>query len=197
MWVVKIGGSLTDDPLLVDWLEQLNDLGGGRVIIVPGGGAFAEAARRAQTTWQFDDLVGHNMAVLGMGQFAFLLQGLHPELELCADEKDIVATMHRGRVAVWMPLNLMRRERDELTTWDVTSDSLALWLASRLNAEQVILIKSCAIPPHNDWQALADAEVVDRRFPEFAGRVGTPVTLLERTEVARMRAMLLDSRCGL
>ncbi len=194
MWVVKLGGSLCEDPMLVDWLEVLADLGGGRIVVVPGGGNFAEASRRAQAHWHFDDLAAHNMAVLGMGQFAFMLQGLHPELELCANEEDMVATMHRGRVPVWMPLNLLRQNRDELTNWSVTSDSLALWLAERLNAERVILIKSCPIPPFETWQQLADADIVDRAFPELAEKSGNLVSLLERTELSAMRAMLLDAR---
>ncbi len=199
MWVVKLGGSLCEDPLLVDWLEVLSDLGGGRVIIVPGGGNFAEASRRAQAHWHFDDLAGHNMAVLGMGQFAFMLNGLQSELEMCASEEDMIATMHRGRVALWMPLALLRKQSDELTNWGVTSDSLALWLAQRLNAERVVLVKSCPLPPLSDWQAFADEGIVDRAFPQMAGALGNIVSMLERTEVERMRAMLLDasSPCAL
>jgi len=193
MWVVKLGGSLSEDPMLVDWLEVLSDLGGGRVIIVPGGGNFSEASRRAQANWHFDDLAGHNMAVLGMGQFAFMLNGLQPELEMCASEEDMITTMHRGRVALWMPLALLRKEADELTNWGVTSDSLALWLAQRLNAERVVLVKSCEIPLLSDWQAYADEGIVDRAFPQMAGKLGNIVSLLERTEVGRMRAMLLDA----
>ena len=192
MWVVKVGGSLAHDPTLVDWLEQLNDFGAGRVIIVPGGGNFTEAARRAHTNWHFDELVAHNMAILGMGQFAFMLHGLHPDLELCANEQDIISTMHRGRIAIWMPLNLLRQTDDELTSWEVSSDSLAMWLAERLNAERVVLVKSCPIPPYETWQELADAGIVDQRFPDFAERVSTQVTLLERTELPAMQAMLLD-----
>ena len=143
MWVVKLGGSLAEDPLLVDWLELLTDLGGGRVIIVPGGGGFAESARRAQTLWHFDDLAGHNMAVLGMGQFAFMLNGMHAELEMCANEQDMISTMRRGRVALWIPLNLLRQQVDELTNWSVTSDSLALWLAKRR-------LRDAGRPPR-DW----------------------------------------------
>ena len=193
MWVVKLGGSLAEDPLLVDWLEVLTDLGGGRVIIVPGGGAFADSARRAQTQWQFDDVAGHNMAVLGTGQFDFLLNGLHSELELCANEQDMILTMRRGRVALWMPLGLLRQQADELTNWSVTSDSLALWLAQRLNAERVVLVKACEIPPFDDWRELADCGIVDRHFPELASDSGNLVSLLERTALPTMRAMLLDA----
>jgi len=196
MWVVKIGGSLAKDPLLVDWLEQLNGLGGGRVVIVPGGAGFADAARLAQSEWHLDDVVAHNMAILGMGQFAFMLQGLCRELVLAADERELERAVHSGRVALWMPLELLRRKADELTTWDVTSDSLALWLANRLNAERVILVKSCAIPlatpAPGQWEALAAEGVVDRRFPVLAADAAYPIHLLERTELGRMRELLLD-----
>lgn len=197
MWVIKIGGSLAKDPLLVDWLEQLNDLGGGRVVIVPGGAAYADAARLAQSEWHLDDVVAHNMAILGMGQFAFMLQGLCQDLVLAADERELERAVHSGRVALWMPLELLRRQADELTTWDVTSDSLALWLANRLNAERVILVKSCPVPlaPPTavQWENLAADGVVDRRFPTFAAEAAYPIHLLERTDLARMRELLLDS----
>ena len=45
MWVVKIGGSLSHDPMLRKWLVELCEVGGGRVVIVPGGGDFADKVR--------------------------------------------------------------------------------------------------------------------------------------------------------
>ena len=196
MWVVKIGGSLARDPLLVDWLEQLNDLGGGRVVIVPGGAGYADGARLAQHEWHLDDVVAHNMAVLGMGQLAFMLQGLCPDLILATNERELERAVHSGRVALWMPLELLRREADELTTWDVTSDSLALWLANRLNAERAILVKSCPVPlttpTAGQWDTLAAEGVVDRRFPTLAAAAPYPIHLLERTELLRLRELLLD-----
>lgn len=193
MWVVKIGGSLAQDPLLPVWLEQLNDLGGGRVVIVPGGAGYADTARLAQEKWQFDDVVAHNMAVLGMGQYAFQLLGLCPELVMAADERELERAVHSGRVALWMPLELLRREPDELTSWEVTSDSLSLWLANRLNAERVILVKSCPLPDSlGDWEALSGAGVVDRRFPALAADTACPIDLLERSQLTRLRELLLD-----
>lgn len=196
MWVIKIGGSLAKDPLLVDWLEQLNGLGGGRVVIVPGGAGYADAARLAQSEWHLNDVVAHNMAVLGMGQFAFMLQGLCQELVLAAGEEELERVVHSGRVALWMPLDLLRRTADELTTWDVTSDSLALWLANRLNAERVILVKSCPVPiltpSPSQWSELAEDGVVDRRFPAYAANAAYPIHLLERTGLPRLRELLLE-----
>jgi len=196
MWIVKIGGSLAQDPLLPVWLEQLSALGGGRVVIVPGGAGYADAARLAQNAWQLNDLAAHNMAILGMGQFAFMLHGLCPELVLASDERELERTVHSGRVALWMPLEMLRREVDELTTWDVTSDSLSLWLANRLNAERVILVKSCPVTPFDlptNWHELATAGVVDRRFPGLAADAAYPIHLLERSQLIRLRELLLDA----
>lgn len=190
MWVVKLGGSLSRDTLLPAWLELLARDGAGRVVVVPGGGEFAEAARAAQLHWQFGDLPAHNMAILGMCQFALVLQGLAPALELAADERSLRLALAGGKTALWMPLDLLRREADDLTNWEVSSDSLSLWLADRLEAQAVVLVKSCPIPSAASWEGLAGAGIVDRAFPARAGAARYPITLLERGEIARMRERL-------
>ena len=51
--------------------QTLARLGGGRVTLVCGGGAFADVVRQAQGHWGFVDLSAHNMAVLAMLQAAW------------------------------------------------------------------------------------------------------------------------------
>ncbi len=196
MWVVKIGGSLSRDVLLPAWLELLADEGAGRVVVVPGGAEFAEAAREAQAHWRFGDLPAHNMAILGMCQFALVLQGLVPALELAVDDSGLRRALAGGKAAVWMPMDLLRRQADGLTCWDVSSDSLSLWLADRLEAQAVVLVKSCPIPPTAGWQALVEAGIVDRAFPARAGVARYPVTLLERGQIERMREQLQSRGAG-
>ena len=82
MWIVKLGGSLSRDARLPRWLRMLAELGRGRVVVVPGGAAFADAVRAAQGHWGFDDLTAHNMAVLAMAQTAHMLHALEPRLAL-------------------------------------------------------------------------------------------------------------------
>lgn len=195
MWVVKIGGSVARDPeLLPLWLELLAEHGGGRVIVVPGGGAFADEVRAAQRSWGFDDRVAHNMAVLAMAQTAMLMQGLNPALQPALNEHQIRQTLRRLRPALWVPLELLRQTPDELTNWDVTSDSLAVWLAKRLNAERLIVVKSCEV--HDEWQpdwpALADAGVIDRGFAGFACDAPFPIGLINKAELERMRSLLIE-----
>lgn len=192
MWVVKLGGSLHRDALLPQWLALLAELGGGRVVVVPGGGGFADQARTVQAWWNFGDLAAHNMAVLGMAQGALLMQALSPTLQLAADEAQLRQRIQRGQTALWLPLDLMRQAADELTHWGVSSDSLALWLAQRLHAERLLVVKSCAVEPGASLAQLTAAGVLDGEFATRAEGAAFPIDLLHKGELARARALLLD-----
>jgi aspartokinase-like uncharacterized kinase len=197
MWVVKLGGSLNRDALLPQWLELLCTLGRGRVTVVPGGGGFADQARDAQSHWRFDDVAAHNMAVLAMAQTAMMLRALCPALQPAARDAEIRRQLRQGRTALWMPLELLRDRADELTSWEVTSDSLALWLARRLNAERLIVVKSCAIDAGATLQQNTQAGVLDARFSAWAEGVGFPIDLVQREELERVRLLLMgEVFCG-
>ena len=191
MWVVKIGGSLNDDPLLPQWLDLLVRLGGGRVALVCGGGRFADEVRRAQQHWQFADLPAHNMAVLAMAQSAFLARGLQPELCLASSDNDIRRVLHRGRTAVWLPMDALREQPDDSTNWANSADSLALALARRLNAERMIVVKSCAIGPGHSLALQSATGVLDTRFATLAEDASFPIELIHKADLALMRHRLL------
>lgn len=167
MWVVKLGGSLADSGVLSSWLESL---AAARVAIVPGGGVFADAVRKMQRRWQFGDGSAHAMAILAMAQYGLMLQGLEPRLRPCRRPVQIPRLLACGHSVVWLP--------DPQTvsvpeSWAVTSDTLALWLAQRIGAAHVVLVKSAAVPGGpTAAAALRSADLVDAAFPEFlaAGR---------------------------
>jgi aspartokinase-like uncharacterized kinase len=192
MWVVKIGGSLSHDPMLRKWLVELCEVGGGRVVIVPGGGDFADKVRQYQSEWRFDDLAAHNMCLLAMTQYAILMQGILPELVLASSEAKIRRALRDGHVAVWVPTALMRDTPDAMSNWDTTSDSLAAWLSTMLNAERLIVVKSCAIPETERLETLAAMGVVDRRFVDYVSEANYVVELFSKDNVALMRDRLLN-----
>jgi 5-(aminomethyl)-3-furanmethanol phosphate kinase len=191
MWVVKIGGSLAQDPLLPQWLDLLAQLGGGRVALVCGGGRFADEVRQSQHHWRFDNLAAHNMAVLAMAQSAYLAHGLSPDLHLASSEAELRRVLHGGHTAVWLPLAMTRSQPDEDTHWDMSSDSMALELARSLNAERLVVVKSCAVDRRASLTELTQCGVLDRQFPLRAGGASFPITVVHKTELAWMRSLLM------
>ena len=75
-WIVKIGGSLAAGPAALGrWLLAL-EAGRRRVVVVPGGGPFADTVRSAQAELGFDDSTAHRMALLAMEQYGMALCAL-------------------------------------------------------------------------------------------------------------------------
>jgi 5-(aminomethyl)-3-furanmethanol phosphate kinase len=191
MWVVKLGGSLTGDPLLPQWLALLAQLGGGRVTVVCGGGRFADEVRHAQALWQFDDVAAHNMAVLAMAQNAYMAQGMNPQLQLASSEDDIRRVLHAGHTAVWLPMEWTRTQADALASWDVTADSMAVHLARQLNAERLVVVKSCQIDGSATLARLSQEGVLDRRFASIADGAAFPISIVHKSALDSMRALLI------
>ena len=122
--------------------------------VVPGGGVFADQVRASQRRWRFDDRCAHAMALLAMRQYGHLLAALGA-LETTAD----MQTPAAGTAArVWLPDETVLRE--ELSPgWDVTSDSIAAWLACKFKADWLVLVKPVAFSC-----ATAATELVDAAF---------------------------------
>ncbi len=135
--IVKLGGSLHDAPELRPWLAALATAPGPPRILVPGGGPFADAVRDAQARLGFHDLAAHRMAILAMQQYGLVLQALEPRLGLAETE----AELRDGRPVVWLPWELAGRDETIEASWEITSDSLALWLAHKLEAPLLLLVK--------------------------------------------------------
>jgi aspartokinase-like uncharacterized kinase len=190
MWVVKLGGSLCADPVLPQWLELLAQLGGGRVTLVCGGGSFADEVRRVQAHWQFNDLAAHNMAVLAMAQTAYQVNAMNPGLFLATSKTDIRRVLHKGQTALWLPLEWQRDQPDGQTNWEVTGDSIALDLARRLNAERMVLVKSCRVDPRIPLSQLSEEGIVDKRFASMADGASFPIEIIHKNDLDRMRSLL-------
>ncbi|MDP4003028.1 uridylate kinase [Methylobacterium sp. NEAU K] len=166
--IVKIGGSLAADPeRRRALLAALADGVHGRCVVVPGGGAFADAVRDAQTRAGFDESEAHRRALDAMGRMADALRRIEPRLarstEPWNEPSDAV-------VRVWDPAVLRAGHPAIPESWDVTSDSLAIWLAAQLRAARCILVKSVDARPGHLPATLAAAGLVDAAFPAFASR---------------------------
>lgn len=186
-WVVKLGGSLWSAPELRCWLDVLAGARSVRVVIVPGGGPFADAVRAAQPRIGFGDRAAHVMAMLAMEQYGTALADLEPRLTpaRAPDELDRAA----GPV-VWTPLP-MATAADIAESWDVTSDSLAVWLAQTLGASCAVLVKSAPLPDgtHAAGRLAADG-IVDVALPDRVERFRGSVWCVRSTDHRRFAEAL-------
>lgn len=174
MIVVKLGGSLAKAQTVQGCLAALAR-GKGRAIVVPGGGAFADAVREQQERLRFSDRAAHRMAILAMEQYAVALADVCPALTACNSEREICAALAGGAIPVWLPAAMALADLDIPESWEMTSDSLAAWLAAKIGAARLVLVKSTTAPRPLDPTALAAQGLVDRLFPRFLAR--TELTL--------------------
>lgn len=189
MWVVKFGGSLYDADNLKDWLRLFADH--SSLVVVPGGGPFADQVRKAQTQFGFDDSTAHAMALQAMEQYGRMLCGLQPGLSPAADAEAIHRTLERGDTPVWMPLTMALSDDTIEQNWQLTSDSLAAWLAGQLGIDKLVLIKSVALERDqltSDW--LQSNRVVDPQFAGYVRRYNPQTWLLGRTDIQDLDRLL-------
>ncbi|HTZ78430.1 MAG TPA: aspartate/glutamate/uridylate kinase [Stellaceae bacterium] len=189
MIVVKLGGSLGKAETLRPWLAALARAP-GRAVVVPGGGAFADCVRAEQPRMGFSDRAAHRMALLAMEQYALAMADLEPRLALCASVAEIDAALGRETIPVWLPSAMALADPAIAESWDVTSDSLAAWLAPRLRARRLALVKSVPAPVSLDPAALAASGAVDRAFPQFFAAADVALDWIGPGEEARLARLL-------
>lgn len=168
MIVIKLGGSLTysgELPACLDSVEQ--NYRGKTVVIVPGGGAFADQVRSAQQHWRFDDSTAHAMALLAMQQMALLFNGLKMHFKIARSLAEIQQHVLAEPVLIWSPDIAELDLAGIPASWEITSDSLSAWLANRLSADELVLVKSADVNADLNLAELAEQDIVDKAFYSF------------------------------
>jgi 5-(aminomethyl)-3-furanmethanol phosphate kinase len=142
MAVLKVGGSLSHSPALPDLCREISHLGDHhRLLIVPGGGEFADLVRDFYARLQLSETAAHRMATLAMDQYGYLLGDLIPGAALVADLPAVAQVVPGGRVPVLLPARLMEQLDPLPHSWQVTSDSIAAWVVGALRATLLVLLK--------------------------------------------------------
>src|SRR6184192_3008790 len=156
--VVKVGGGLLSRAGAFDRVtEALTAFTRGRrVLIVPGGGPFADAVRQMFKRIKIGEDAAHWMAVLSMDQYAYALAARIPAAVLVHEEAEIAATIAAGRLPVLAPYRWLEAADPLPHSWEVTSDSIAAWVAGALGARRIVLIK----PADRERKKLVDAYFV-------------------------------------
>jgi aspartokinase-like uncharacterized kinase len=120
------------------------------------------------------------MALLAMEQFGCAIAGMAPSVRTEGTLPSIKACLQRGQVPVWLPTRMVIGRPDIAESWDVTSDSLALWLARRLRARGLLLVKSARLPKGPRSAAeLSRRGIIDVAFPRMLAAHPCPSWCIE------------------
>jgi hypothetical protein len=139
--VLKVGGSLADHPASLRKLcKELASLAENyRLLIVPGGGKFADNVREFDKAYMLSNTVSHRMAVLAMDQYGLLLSDITPN-SYVVDSLEQTKKTPRKRLPILLPSRHILSEEPLEHSWDITSDSIAAYIAGVIHAKKLVLI---------------------------------------------------------
>jgi 5-(aminomethyl)-3-furanmethanol phosphate kinase len=140
--VLKIGGSLSRGSGLETLCREIGRLGEHhRLLIVPGGGGFADQVREVYRRFTLDETTAHHMALLAMDQFGYLLSKLIPGSVHTADLSDACRAAETGKAVVLLPSIAVMKADPLPHSWEVTSDTISAWIAHQSHCPRLILLK--------------------------------------------------------
>jgi aspartokinase-like uncharacterized kinase len=170
--VIKLGGSLLDwpewPPALRRWRQTQPPM---RELLIVGGGGWADLVREADARFALGEESSHWLCLRLMGVTARLAHRLLPEASFIDTWLEAAAERRAPSLAIVDCLPLIEeaeRHREEARlphSWDVTSDSIAAWLAARLGAAELMLLKSQLPSAEQNRRSAAECGYVDRHFP--------------------------------
>jgi 5-(aminomethyl)-3-furanmethanol phosphate kinase len=141
--VIKIGGGLIALPGALDRVCQEVSAASARhsIIVVPGGGPFADAVRAFDRSFLLSPATAHWMALLAMDQYGHVLVDRIRGAVLVDEPGSLLERVNTGSVAVLAPSRWLRSADVLPRTWEVTSDSIAAFVAGAMDAARLILVK--------------------------------------------------------
>lgn len=185
--IVKVGGSLALQPeklrILCVKLTELSHR--RRLVVLPGGGEFADAVRNLDNRFHLSAQVSHRMAILGMDQYGLLLSDLLPGSRLVDNLEQVQEILNLGELPVFLPSAFLFSKDALEKSWDVTSDSIAIYLAGQLGLHKVILVTDVDGVYTCDPKKFSDAKLIRKLSARDLLEMG------ERTSVDKFLPKLL------
>ncbi len=179
--VVKLGGSLLRRS---DWPTALRRWFGlqrqANHLLVVGGGEWVDRLRVLDQRLNFPGTASHWIAIGFMSVTARWVAARLPDCDLL--EEPLTARQARWRtrqerVAVIDPWQWLQGDgfwravpQALPASWDVTSDSIAAWLAVGVAADELVLLKSAG-STSDDAEEWARSGLVDAFFPSACAAV--------------------------
>jgi len=171
--VVKVGGSLLDWPGLAAGLAgYLGARRGDHLVLVVGGGRFADALRDLDARQGLGEARSHALALRVLDVTARALAAIAPGLVVVEEVADLPPAWASGRVPILAPRRFL--DADDRSpgplphTWATTTDAIAARLAARLGARELALLKAAPLPEGTDLIEAARLGLVDPETPAAA-----------------------------
>jgi 5-(aminomethyl)-3-furanmethanol phosphate kinase len=138
--IIKVGGSLAENPQALKGLgNELCRLSKRyALVVVPGGGKFADVVRVLDANFSLPPIISHQMAILAMDQYGLFLSKVIPESITCQTLAEAKRLSAKRALPILLPSKLLSHKAPFVPSWDVTSDSISAYIAVKLNACKVI-----------------------------------------------------------
>ncbi len=166
--VVKVGGSLAMYPQsLLTLCKKLGMLAKKQqLILVPGGGEFADTIRVVDKRFNLTCATSHKMAILAMDQYGLMLSDLLPESELVSEFQEVEKIFDSGGIPLFLPSRHFFIADPLENSWGVTSDSIALYVAAQLKASKLLLVTDVDGVYNRDPRKNSDAKLLAHVSPK-------------------------------
>jgi len=173
--VYKLGGSLLSCDDLAARLRAVLQLRHEcRSLIVVGGGAAADVVRDWSRLHSLPDDASHWLAVRSLSLNRELVRHLLPESREVSSLTVAESIWSDGNPPLLLDVESCLRDAETQDRsrlphcWDVTSDSIAAWVAARWYADELVLLKSASLPSEMTLDEATRLELVDQFFPRLA-----------------------------
>src|SRR5574337_620766 len=141
--LIKVGGSLGRWGGLGKLLDSIAQWKGAtNVLVIPGGGVFADLVRAEYRRSRLSERAAHRMAILAMDQYGLQLCDLASRTAPACSLNQISEVIRSGRLPIYLPSRSVMRRDPFTPSWDVTSDSIAAYIAGIVKADTLLLLKS-------------------------------------------------------
>ena len=134
-WVIKVGGSLFPE----DTIEFCKTLVGKKVIIICGGGDFANKIREYDANVGFSNTATHKTAISCMDIIGMLVADKIDDAEAVYSLEDAKKAVNNGKLPILMPSRLFEYLDPLEHSWGVTSDSISVYISWLLKAKILIV----------------------------------------------------------
>lgn len=176
--VVKIGGSLLErDDLpraLTNWLAVQSV---AETLMVVGGGGLVDAIRRLDRGHAGDDVETHWLCVELLDVTFRIASTWFDQWHRIGSAEELTGAIDRGfssDAPTLVAVGSFYRQGDDAripTDWRTTADTIAAVLATLVDADELVLLKSCDVSAVATIDEMVTAGIIDEALPMIAGKL--------------------------